>query len=239
MPRHQNASLEWRKFFIWDIFSAKGVQVHQEKIRAILDWRTPRNVIELRGFFRICSYYWCFVKEFSQLSAPLTNLTKKGAFKWTEELEKLFNKLKEVMSSFLVLALPNFTQPFALECDESGKGMCVILLQKGRPIAFESRKLQDAKRFYSIYDKEMLVILHALANFRQYLLGNRFIARTNHNSLHHFLVQKDLNEQRQKLVSKAQTFDFDIEYMKGRKNIVADALSRKQAACSLRELTKD
>ena len=66
--------------YLGHIISEQGVQVHQEKIRAILDWPTPKNLTELRGFFGICSYYRCFVRGFSQLGAPLTDLTKKGAF---------------------------------------------------------------------------------------------------------------------------------------------------------------
>jgi hypothetical protein len=67
---------------------------------------------------------------------------------------------------------------------------------------FESRKLRDPMRLYSIYDKDMLGIMHALANFRQYLVGGRFMVRTDQNSLRYFLEQKDLNERQQKRVNK-------------------------------------
>jgi hypothetical protein len=73
---------------------------------------------------------------------------------------------------------------------------------------------------YSIYDKEMLAIMHALTKFRQYLVGNKFVVKTDHNNLKYFLEQKDLNECQQKWVTKVQAFDFDIEYVKGKKNIV-------------------
>ena len=88
--------------------------MHREKIQAILDWPSPKNISLLCGFFWICSYYRRFVKWFSQLDAPLTDLTKKGAFKWTYEAHQMFDKMKEVMSTCLVLALPDFTQPFVL-----------------------------------------------------------------------------------------------------------------------------
>ena len=130
------------------------------------------------------------------------------------------------MSSCPVLALPNFSQPFVLECDASRERIGAVLMQKGQPIAFESRKLQDVEKLYSIYDKDMLAIMHALAKFRQYLVGNRFVVRTKHNNLRHFLEQKALNERQHKWVSKAQAYDFDIEYVKGKRNVVADALFR-------------
>ena len=105
------------------------------------------------------------MKAFSKLAAPLTDLTKKGAFHWTPTAQRDFDKLKEVMSSCPVLVLPDFSQPFVLECDASGEGIGVVLMQGGHPIAFESRKLLPHERLYPIYDKEMLAIMHALAKF--------------------------------------------------------------------------
>jgi hypothetical protein len=212
--------------------------VHQEKIRAILDWSTPKNVTKLRSFFELCSYYRRFVWGFSQLGALLTDLTKHGAFIWTEKSKEAFDHIKEVMSTCPVLAVPDFTLPFVLECDASGEGIDAVLMQGGHPIVFESRKLSQPERLYSIYE-EMLAIMHALTKFRQYLVGSKFMVKTDHNSLKYFLEQKDLSERQQKWVTKVQAFDFDIEYVKGKKNIVADALSRRPVACSLIEISVD
>ena len=98
------------------------------------------------------------------------------------------------MSSCPVLALPDFTQSFVLECDASEIGIGAVLMQSGHPIAFESRKLREYERHYSIYDKEMLAIMHALTKFRQYLVGNRFKVKTDHNSLKFLMEQKELRE---------------------------------------------
>ena len=101
------------------------------------------------------------------MTEPLTDLTKKGAFSWSETTRQTFKKMKKVMNSCLVLALPDFSQPFVLECDASGEGIGAVLMQNNHPIAFESKKLRDYEHHYSIYDKEMLAILHALTKFRQ------------------------------------------------------------------------
>jgi hypothetical protein len=186
--------------YLGHVINAQGVQVHWEKIQAILDWSTPRSLTKLWGFFALCNYYRHFVKGFSQLGAPLTDLTKKGAFRWTGESQQAFDKLKEVMRTCLVLALSDFTQPFGLECDASGEGIGVVLMQNRHPIAFERRKLREPEKLYSIYDKEMLAIMHALAKFRQYLVGGRFVVRTDHDSLRYFLEHKDVNERQQKWV---------------------------------------
>ena len=74
--------------------------------------------------------------------------------------------MKKIMSSCLVLALPDFTQPFVVECDALGEGIGAVLIQNHHPLSFESRKLKDYERHYSIYDKEMPAILHALTKFR-------------------------------------------------------------------------
>jgi hypothetical protein len=211
----------------------------QEKIMAILDWPTPKNLTELKGFFGLCSYYRRFVRGFSQLGALLTNLTKKGAFHWTEESQQTFEKIKEVMSTCLVLALLDFSQSFVLHCDTSGVGIGAVLMQGGHPIVFESKKLNELERLYSIYDKEMLASMHALTKFRQYLVGSRFVAKTDHNSLKYFLDQKDLSERQQKWVSKIQSFDFDIEYVKGKRNVIVDALSRRSTGCSMMDICTD
>eukprot|EP00253_Pinus_taeda_P009489 PITA_09489 len=100
-----------------------------------------------------------------KLAVPLTDLTKRGAFAWKNGAQTSFDHLKEVMSNCPVLALPDFSQPFTMECDASGEGVGAVLSQDGHPIAFESRKLLPHERSYSIYDKEMLAIMHALAKF--------------------------------------------------------------------------
>jgi hypothetical protein len=143
------------------------------------------------------------------------------------------------MTSCPVLALPNFMKSFDLFCDASGEGIGAVLMQERHPITFERRKLKGLERFYSIYDKEMLAIMHALAKFRQYLVGSKFSVHTDHNSLKHFLGQRDLNERQQKWVSKLQSYDFDITFIKGKQNVVADALSRRPRLNALAQITED
>ena len=137
------------------------------------------------------------------------------------------------MSSFLVLALLDFTQPFVLECDTSGEDIGVVLMKNKHPIEFERRNFQPHEIHYSIYEKDMLSIMHALSKFQQYLVGSKLVVKTNHNNLRHFLTQKQLNDRKQKWVSKFQAHDFYIEYNKGNMNVVAYALSRKPTFSSI------
>ncbi|XP_059066161.1 uncharacterized mitochondrial protein AtMg00860-like [Cryptomeria japonica] len=125
--------------YLGHVISVDGVKVHEEKIQAIRDWPHPHNITKLRGFLGLCAYYRRFVRGFSHLAAPLTDLTKKGVFRWIEQAQGVFDRLKEVMSTCPVLALPDFSQPFVLECDASGLGIGVVLMQNRHPIAYESR----------------------------------------------------------------------------------------------------
>ena len=93
-------------------------------------------------------------------------MTKKGAFKWSDEAQLTFEKMKKVMSTCLALSFPYFSHPFILEWDALGEGVGVVLMQNRHPIAYESRKLRGPELFFTIYDKEMLAIMHALTKFR-------------------------------------------------------------------------
>ena len=141
------------------------MRVDEEKIKAIKEWPKPKNLTQLRGFVGLCSYYPSFVKRFSKIVAPLTDLTKKEAFTWNDKAQLAFEQLKVIMSTCPVLAIPDFSIPFELQCDASRDGIGAILMQRKHPIAFESRKLNGIEKHYSIYDKEMLEIMHALAKF--------------------------------------------------------------------------
>jgi hypothetical protein len=107
-------------------------------------------------------YYHKFVRNYGRIATPLTTLTKKHAFSWTPEATKYFEQLKEVMRKSPVLTTPDFTNFFIVECDASGNGIGVILMQEGRPLAFESRPLKGKDLHKPIYEKEMMEILHAL-----------------------------------------------------------------------------
>ena len=104
-------------------------------------------------------YYRKFVKNYRRIAAPLTTLLKKDAFSWNPEATKAFEHVKEAMCQALVLATPDFTKNFIVECDALGNGIGVVLMQDERPIAFESHPIKGKYLHKAIYEKEMLAIL--------------------------------------------------------------------------------
>ena len=125
-----------------------------------------------------------------------------------------------------VLATPDFTKTFIVECDPSTNGISKVLMQDERPIAFESRPIKGKFLHKAIYEKEMLAMLHALKKWRPYLMGRHFKVKMDHDSLKYFLEQRLSSEKQQKWVTKMLGYDFEIIYKKGKQNVVADALSR-------------
>jgi hypothetical protein len=156
----------------------------------------------------------------------LTALLKKEAFRWTEAAEAAYVKLKHAMTTTPVLALPDFTKTFVIESDASGVGIGAVLMQEGRPLAFTSKALSPLHLNMSVYDKEMLAVVHAITKWRPYLIGRRFQVRTDHRSLKYLLEQRISSMEQQKWVTKLLGYDYDIVYKKGAENLVADALSR-------------
>lgn len=145
---------------------SKRVKVDPNKIKAIREWSKLVNVSKLRGFFGLTRYCRRFIKKYAHIIAPLMNLLTKNTFWWNDEAEKCFEDLKEFVSNALVLETPNFSKPFVIECDASGFGIVAILMHEGYPIMFEIRKLNKKECLKSIYKKEILAIMHALAKWR-------------------------------------------------------------------------
>jgi hypothetical protein len=209
-----------------------GVRMMQDKVQAVSEWPTPKNVRDVRAFLGTAGYYRKFIRNFSAISAPITELTKeKVKFEWTSSHQAAFVTLKNAMQSAPVLALPDPKLPYVVHTDASGFAVGAVLMQdqgKGlQPIAFLSKKMNDAETRYPVHEQELLAIIHALSTWRHYLHGPKFKVMTDHHSLRYFKTQPNLSGRQSRWKDTIANFDFEIEYMKGEANPVADGLSRR------------
>lgn len=136
------------------VISGEGLKMDLEKVRAILEWPTPRSAMEVRSFHGLASFYRKFIRGFSSICAPLIDTMRgdKREFRWTIGTTRSFNLLKSKVIEQLVLALLDFSKAFQVDCDASGNAIGVVLSQEGKPIGYFSEKLNGAKRKYSVYD---------------------------------------------------------------------------------------
>ncbi|KAK8609334.1 hypothetical protein V6N13_061783 [Hibiscus sabdariffa] len=222
--------------FLGHVLSAEGIQVDPGKIEAIVSWKQPKNVSEIRSFLGLAGYYRRFVEGFSIIVSPLTKLLKKDVlFVWTEAQQASFEKLKEALTQAPVLVQPESGKDFAVYSDASHSGLGCVLMQEGRVIAYASRQLRPHELNYPTHDLELAAVVFALKVWRHYLYGERCYIYTDHKNLKYLLTQKELNLRQRRWLELLKDYDCQIEYHPGKANVVADALSRK-AITDLRSL---
>ena len=142
--------------YLGHIISFNGVATDPKKIEAMLNWPVPTTIKQLRGFLGLIGYYRKFIKGYSLISKPLTDLLKKNAFQWNPKAEQAFITLKSVMTTAPVLALPNFQEQVIIETDALGVGIGAVLMQQGHPIAFISKNFAPKHHGLSAYEKELM-----------------------------------------------------------------------------------
>lgn len=220
------------------------------KISAITEFPAPRSVKQVRRFLGMSGWYRKFIRNYAAISSPLTDLLKTNRkFVWTEEAQKSFEDLKSILSSAPVLHSPDFSQPFFIHCDASKTGIGGVLVQKNAegdefPVAFMSKKLNQAQRNYSVTEQECLAAMLCIKKFRAYVEGHEFTVITDHASLKWLMSQTDLSTRLARWALKLQGYRFKIEHRKGSQNIVPDALSRTNTddlseICGLSEIRNE
>jgi len=178
----------------------------------------------------LACYYRRFIRRYGLLTRPLIELLKKNAFEWSHKAQEAFERTKETLCKAPILALPNFEQEFVVETDASQGGIGAVLMQNGRPLAFISRALSPKNQALSVYEKKLLAILFAIEKWHQYLIGRKFIVKTEQQSLKHLMTQRLTTPFQHYWLSKLMGYDFEISYRRGKENVVANALSR--TSCS-------
>jgi transposase InsO family protein len=210
-----------------------GLAVSQDKVSAVQEWPAPKNVTEVRSFLGLAGFYRRFVKNFSLIARPLTELTHTDhKWEWGPEQQASMDALKAALCSAPVLIIPDPSKPFTLNCDACMYAVGATLQQdlgNGlQPVAYRSRKLTPAEVNYDTREKEFLALVDACSYWRHYLHSDLpFRLLSDHDSLKYHKTMPNLSGRLARWVEKMAEFEYTIEHIPGAKNVVADALSRR------------
>lgn len=224
------------------IIQDNEVRPSKEKIAAVSKFKTPNNLKSLQSFLGLSGYFRKFIKNYSIIARPLTDLLKKNAeFYFSDECEKAFNELKNILCSSPVLRIYDPDLVTELHTDASVEGYGAVLLQKSpkdnqmHPIYYMSKKTTSIERNYHSYYLEILAIAEAVKKFRVYLLGIRFKIITDCSALTKTLQKKDLPPRVARWALLLEEYNYDIEHRPGTRLKHADALSRNPICMILTE----
>ncbi|GBG77968.1 hypothetical protein CBR_g25899 [Chara braunii] len=212
--------------------SVEGIRPKDAKVASIRDWPRPQTVTEVRSFLGMCGYYRNFVKNYSTVASPLTDLTRLDTpWDWSDECEGAFKRLKHALMNHEVLMVSDPQKPIIVTTETSQYDIGALLAQQGgkklRPIEYMSKKMPSTKLAKSTYERELYALYKALVNWRHFLLGRFFYLRTDHQILKWIKTQPALSDALKRWIEVIDQYDFKLEYLKGEYNKVADALSRR------------
>ena len=214
------SELEYLGYWI----SRSGISPVPKKIKAIQALKPPTTKKELRRFLGLINYYRDMWARRSETLAPLTALSSPTTpWSWSTEHQAAFDKMKSIIGKTTLLTYPDFTKPFDIYTDASHIQIGAVITQDNRPIAFYTRKLNPAQTRYTTTERELLAIVETLKEFRNILIGHSIRVFTDHKNL----TYKNFNTERVmrwRLI--IEEFGPELIYLQGKKNVVADALSR-------------
>ena len=221
------------------VLTREGIRPQPEKVSAILAIQPPTSVKALRGFLGMIQHYRDLWEKRSHWLAPLTDLvgecghtkttrknkTKKKAWYWDSSHQVAFDGIKNALAREVLLAYPDYSEVFEIFTDASSRQLGAVITQKGRPLAFFSRKLSETQRKYSVTELELLSIVECLKEFKGMLWGQRIKVYTDHKNL----VQEASGLTSDRVYRwrvLLEEYNPEFHYIKGIDNTVADALSR-------------
>lgn len=215
----------------------RGLHISDKKIEAIVKMKEPETLHDLQAFLGAMNYFAKFIKNYAKVVAPLYELLRKGErWHWSKERREAFKEAKDRLISHDVLCHYDSETPIKVTCDASPFGLGAVLFHvfpggEQRPVAYASRALTRAERNYSQLDREALGLVFGVKEFHQYIYGRHFILETDHKPLTYiFGSKKGLPQMAASRVQRWAVFlagyDFEINYLQGKDNGPADALSR-------------
>ena len=238
--------------YLGHLIDGKGVRPDPAKVATLDRWQPPLKYVEsllnpsitpkerktyleniaseCRRFLGFMNYFNRFIPRYSELCFCLTNQTHLEPPQWNEECTKAWNQLKSLLSKATLMYHPDFTKPFHVYSDASIRAIGGVLIQNHegveQPVAYIARKLTSAEVNYTTTEQEMLAMVYCFTQWRCYLEGTQVILHTDHEPLSWLQSQALLNRRQARWMEYFQRFTYVIAYIKGDKNVVADALTR-------------
>ena len=212
----------------------RGLHCDTDKLTKIRNWRTPRTYHDIQRFLGLVQYLSHFLPDISAYTGPLSSMVKNGkAFEWRPLYQSCFDTIKAMTLKTLILKPvdPMLNEPIWLICNASVSGIGAMYgqgptWQQCRPAGFMSKKFTSAQHHYRVFELETLGILEGLLKWEDKLLCVRTHVVTDHKALEFFKTQRKLSSRQSRWMEYLSWFDFNIRYVKGETNKVADALSR-------------
>lgn len=206
-----------------------GLKVDQTKVEAIKQYPQPKDKKALLRFNGMITYLSRYIPNLSTEIRALRKLTHDDtAWDWTSTEEKEFLKIKHILSDAKTLKYYDVKQPVTMECDSSSYGLGVAIYQQDGVIGYASRTLTKSEQNFAQIEKELLSIVFECVRFDQLLVGNEVIVKTDHKPLLN-IFKKPLHttpKRLQKMLMVLQRYNIQLQFIVGKENVVADALSR-------------
>ncbi|KAI3821732.1 hypothetical protein L1987_09304 [Smallanthus sonchifolius] len=234
-----NLALNWEKcdsmvkegIVLGHTISKNGIEVDKAKVKTISMLPPPNSVKGIRSFLGHAGFFRRFIKDFSSIARPLTQLLEKDRpFLFSGNCLIAFETLKTKLVDAPVMTTPNWAKPFKLMCDASDYAVGAVLGQRRKKhfhlIQHASETLNDAQENYTTTEKELLAVVFAFDKFRSYLVLSKTTVYTDHAALRHLFNKQDAKPRLIRWILLLQEFDIEIKDKKGAENFTADHLSR-------------
>ena len=221
--------------FLGHIIGSGEMSIPKARIQALRTYVKPVTKRGLRSFLGAISFYRKFAKDLAMHTAKLTPSTSKSAppkVEWTDSMDDAFSAIRELMCTNTKLVVPLPSDTFSIVSDASGLGIGGVLQVRRdgewTAAAYYSRQTRGAETRYSATELEALALVETVSHFSYYLYGHNFYAYTDHHALLSLKNSERLNGRLKRLALKLQPWRVDIQYLPGKDNQLADALSRQE-----------
>ena len=223
--------------YLGHVLSADGIRMGEDRIKAIVNIKTPTTIKELRSVLGTVNFVRKFIPNLAIIE-PLVALTRKSVANlktlrniWGPKQDAAFIKVKELLTSAPVLHFPRFHKPFIIHVDASDCGVGAFLAQKDDNgeltiIAYFSKRFTSSQQHYSATQKECLAVVLAVTHWRPYIWGRHFVCVTDHSALRYLYSMQDTSNMLTRWAIALQSYDFTVEHKPGKLNIILDTLSR-------------